>query len=454
MDALAAQLESDRKALEEQRRQYEDQRSQLDDQLGALERARQTWETQSGEFRAERSQLDALRREFDERRGQWDAARREQEQELVRRREDVNAGEMQLAGDRQTLDEQRRQHDDERSQLDGQRDALEQDRQAWEAQSREIQAERSQLDTLRREFDERRGQWDAARRQQEQELAQRRDDLDARQREWDLRQQDGEDRGSSREAERQEPETAESGRLSESAPVDASEILGRLGVAALVPDEESAAPSPEVRSVAEPLDKPGPVKEEDDESIHDYMARLMQRVRSVAQEPVAPGPRRDSRQPAASEPEALPRQEGPADLSPRRSAPENAERLSAMREVASASAHSAIDLHARTKHRESVREKLLFTMTALICGVSLIGAWAKFGASNVSYYVGLISLLASVVWAVRYAVLSGRMMVNPSGRLKWQSANRSDDGHDDEPTETGDGTAAAKTPAAIDADGR
>ena len=117
-----------------------------------------------------------------------------------------------------------------------------------------------------------------------------------------------------------------------------------------------------------------------------------------------------------------------------------------MRELASASAHSAIDLHARRKHRESIREKLLFTIIALVCGVGLIGAWAKFGASNVSYYVGLISLLAGVVWAVRYAVLSGRMIVSQSGGLNWRSAKPSGENQDEQPAEVGHETGVADAP--------
>jgi epidermal growth factor receptor substrate 15 len=425
-----AQLAADRQTLAGQWRQHEDQRSQLDSQREALERDRQTWEAQSGEAQAERSQLDALRREIDEQRAQWDATRPEQEQELARRREDFEAREAQLAADRQTLEGQWRQHEDQRSQLDSQREALERDRRTWEAQSGEAQAERSQLEASRREIDEQRAQWDATRREQEQELARRREDLGARERELEAWQREWEDRRSLPEAEGDEPGSAEPGYPSESAPVDASEILGRLGVVPLVPDDEPELSSPEVESVAASRAEAAPAREEDDESINEYMARLMQRVRTVAQEPVAPGPRRESERPVASEPEAPPRQQEPVDRSPRRSTPEDAGRLSAMRELASASAHSAIDLHARTKHRESVREKLLFTVTALVCGVGLIGAWARFGASNVSYYVGLISLLAGVVWAMRYAVLSGWIKVGQYGGLNWRSAKPSGEAPD------------------------
>ncbi|MCX7428357.1 MAG: hypothetical protein NTW96_22345 [Planctomycetia bacterium] len=405
MEAREAQLAADRQTLEEQRRQHEEQRSQLDSQREALERDRRTWEAQSGEAQAERSQLDALRREIDEQRAQ-------------------------LAGDRQTLEGQWRQHEEQRGQLDSQREALERDRRTWEAQSGEAQTERSQLEASRREIDEQRAQWDATRREQEQELARRREDFEARERELEAWQREWEDRRSLPEAEGDEPGSAEPGRPSESAPVDASEILGRLGVVPLVPDDEPEPSSPEVQSVAASSAEAAPAREEDDESINEYMARLMQRVRTVAQEPVAPGPRREPERPVPSEPETPPRQQEPVDRSPRRSAPENVERLSAMRELASASAHSAIDLHARNKHRESVREKLLFTITALVCGVGLIGAWARFGASNVSYYVGLISLLAGVVWAMRYAVLSGWIKVGQFGGLNWRSAKPSGEAPD------------------------
>jgi hypothetical protein len=236
----------------------------------------------------------------------------------------------------------------------------------------------------------------------------------------------------------------------------AAEVLARLGLApawedvSAEPADRSAAPHqapafPPSYTPASPHPLPERSKSkesaDEDESIEDYMARLLQRVRGddvgssyrpatttvrtmptlsrtapppkPAAAPADPAPAPASSSPPAGLASILggptptssdePPKITPEEFVPRSQAPERSERLAAMRDLANSSARSAIDRYAQTKWLSSAAAK--FTMSALAGAAAVFLAFFAEGNRLMVYGGGGVSVVASVFWfvqAVRY----------------------------------------------------
>ena len=77
-----------------------------------------------------------------------------------------------------------------------------------------------------------------------------------------------------------------------------------------------------------------------------------------------------------------------------------------MREVATASAASAITTHARSQLRGKIRGKLFLSLMALTIGVGLIMGSLMGNLRDRNLYIGMISLFLMLLWAVQYALLT------------------------------------------------
>jgi hypothetical protein len=177
----------------------------------------------------------------------------------------------------------------------------------------------------------------------------------------------------------------------------------------------------------------------EEESIDDYMSRLMQRIRATEEETLSqpstakrseparevrgisetvsaaksPTPQQESSSPTTS---AMPYENDP--VMPRK-APENRIDLSALRELANQSANSAINFHARGLLVTKMYSKLMFAVMALIAGGCLLWKWQQPSGRDAWFYWAIASFLVAIFWGVQYALLTGRLMVTKSGRISW-----------------------------------
>ena len=106
-----------------------------------------------------------------------------------------------------------------------------------------------------------------------------------------------------------------------------------------------------------------------------------------------------------------------ATLQPRAVAPEKRIDLSALRELANLSAHSAISRHARQVLIRTMHSKLAVALMALATGGALFWMWKELDAMQMTYYSALIALLVAIYWGMEYALLSGRLTISKSGHI-------------------------------------
>lgn len=175
----------------------------------------------------------------------------------------------------------------------------------------------------------------------------------------------------------------------------------------------------------------------EEESIEQYMAGLLARVNRGGDATSAPSP--VARRPAVATPssesqpsvscdreeclsESSSQHDSPVasqprpvigesarfrENGPRARAPERAEDLVSLRELANLSAQSALDTHARSRLMRSVNAKLAVVAVALATAGVLFWRWATNPSSVADYYMGLAVILIAVFWGVQYATLAG-----------------------------------------------
>ena len=247
----------------------------------------------------------------------------------------------------------------------------------------------------------------------------------------------------------------------QAAPVNLSEVLRRVGAGSLLEEAELPEP-PEAKqetAIAPPqptvvAQSPQEVRraatqhEGDEESINDYMARLMERVRatsggvessayggqSLAASPAPEPPRAVEEKPieenpieapaAAPAPTLRSRRED-ADAGPRAVAPERQAGLAAMRELANLSAHNALSKHARRQMILTIRTKLLTMGLGLAAGGAMVWLWRQPGANVLTIYGAAASFVVALVWGIEYAVMSGRLIVGKAGKMEWKGGKPS-----------------------------
>jgi len=111
----------------------------------------------------------------------------------------------------------------------------------------------------------------------------------------------------------------------------------------------------------------------------------------------------------------------PDGQTPARERPQAAEKsvdFAAMRELAVLASQGAIDRYAKAKLRAAMRGKLAVMATALGCGLLLTAlGWAG-RLPGFGVYGIVAAAVALLVYALQYAILSGRLVVNPRGQLQ------------------------------------
>jgi len=189
--------------------------------------------------------------------------------------------------------------------------------------------------------------------------------------------------------------------------------------------------------------------EEGEESIDEYMNRLLQRVHAAAgsqgqeKQPSEPSEPllSDNRTPAtvevpaaaiepsatqvarppAQRPSQPPRQE-PGEMSPRAVAPEKSADLSAMRDLANVSAHSALDQHNWRQKVLTRRTNMLMSIMAMGIAGALLAMWWGLGANDITLYAAMVSFVVALYWGFQYLELAVRMMFSRPARQASQSS--------------------------------
>ncbi len=483
LNARQAELNAERHSFEQQqqqwqaerdeaRRQLDEQRNELAARLAdfqarenVLAEERRQWETErsrdasqvatEGErLNARQAELNAERHSFEQQQQQWQAERDEARRQLDEQRNELAARLADFQARENVLAEERRQWETERSQ-DASQVATEGER---------LNARQAELNAERHSFEQQQQQWqaerDEARRQldeQRNELAARLADLEAERSalEADRRQWEEQRAELARAAEQPPvpseavaevecpdqaaPQEPEFKTPTDGAPVDLAEVFRRVG--ANVETEEDASPAPSLsadhverpRGDREP--PPAAAEHGEEESLDNYMSRLMQRMRSKSDESELA-----TYAPSRSEPQAARRSQAgvatapspavqpllptpaiaarePVEMSPRSAAPEKRDDLSAFRELANFSARTAISRHSRRTLIETMRSKLVMGMMALASGGGLFWMWQRYGAVEMTLYYSLAAVLVAIYFGVQYALLTGRLRINEQGHL-------------------------------------
>lgn len=219
-------------------------------------------------------------------------------------------------------------------------------------------------------------------------------------------------------------------------PVDLADVFRRVGAEIDSPETETdAADKPQAKPPAAAAENG-----EKEESIEEYMSRLMHRTQASSgvsaapsRAPPASAPVAASRipavagvvkpmEPSSTAPAPAPRRREPAQVAPRAVAPEKHVNLSAMRELANLAAHSAINRYSRRILINAVYSKLLVASVALASAVSLLWMWKTTTGLQTTFYLALVALSVAIYWGVQYALLSGRLRINESGHVQWRSS--------------------------------
>jgi hypothetical protein len=451
LDVERSDLEAQQRTLSEERGQWERQRN---------EHAVQT-ASRSEQLVAQTAEMEAERQSLDKRRQQWQVEQTEAQQRLDQDRDALAAERSLVAG--------------ERSELESQRTKLSEESREWEVQQAEVAAraevqfrqlavQTAGIETERQSLDQQRQQWQVEQAEAQRLLDQDRDAFAAAQaelealrnalaedrRQWEKEQaeaalaaeQRSEPLKAVAEAEPSEEAAAEKLQFEETpaeAPVNLADVFRRLGAKVELEEGES-----EPDGGAETVERPVDVASQDsiaratasagdhdeEESVDQYMARLMQRIRSAEDdfESKSPGvsqtePSRGSREgPVAGRPVAPPKaqltpQSEPVAISRRAAAPEKKIDLSALRELANFSAQAAINVHSRRVLIRTMGSKLLVAIVALLASTALLSMWKLAGAREIAFYSGLLALLIAIYWGVQYALLTGRLIISKSGAI-------------------------------------
>ena len=459
-------LDDERTQLDEQKAELEKQRNELAEQLARQEAAEGDKAGQTEHIDTQLNELEDRRESLEQERLNWQAAQ-------VQAQKHFDEEKSLLAEQIAELDRQQASLADERNDLQAEQKALAEQRNAWESEREEYQR---QLDQRNERLAEQESELENERKRLAEERAefQSEQNTSAEQRDhWEK------DHPQNMPAEEhaetpadiepaaeitdempaveprteEEPENLEFKTPDDKAPVDLDEVFRRIG-ASFEKDGHGEEPRPSAQQAErpeieyDPRDKPvataknGAVQDDrHEESVEDYMNRLMKRVRESTSETAAPSytppvfGRSAAREsgvadsavsneaPVSSATFPEPPRREPAQMPPRKSVPEKDINLSALRELANLSAHSAISRYTHRTLTSSMYSKLLVVVVSLASTGVLLWMWRTMSGRQITFYSALIALLVAIYWGVQYALVSGRLMINKSGRIEWKSAD-------------------------------
>ena len=390
------------------------------------------------EIARNRLELELRREAIEETHRRWLEEQAQAEADLRHQAEELQALRTQLEARSRSRDEQREAADRQAVQCAEQ----------VAAERAELQAERAELQAERKALAEEQSRWETERTEIEQQLHARREELAARQAKLEAAAarlpQDRDDRGTPADREHGDglsrtqstSDELEFEKVSADSPVSSQDIFRRLGNMPSFEDDGAPAsvssPTIPIRSIVTDAAPPSEGPEDAEESIDDYMARLLARVRGEApstasrHEPAAA----ESEPPSAARPPASapisavtePNSTAVGTGAPvfPRVAPETLADLRAMRELANLSAQSALNRHTRQTLKRTIRSKLMVALVAVVACGCLGWIWHAYGRHGATLAAATgLSLLVACYWTVQYAVLTGRLSITRTGHLDW-----------------------------------
>ncbi len=462
LDAQYADLEARRSEAGQCREETEQRSSELEALRRELTETQSRLRTQESENEAKRAELETLASEMEARQRELDA----QYADLEARRSDAGQCREEAEQRSSELEALRRELTETQSRLEAQESENEAKRAELERLASEIGIRQRELDGSLAESRVREA--DAQRREELAELRAR--ELDSRSSELDVavRQLESDRRAFQAEVERWErerttacpvppepdfPEGPKSQEPSPSSPIQSVEILRRLGFS--VPgDDDSPEGLPEVRRSPAPdesghgslwretnacgegdagstgpdagealvgtaTETPSENAHHEEESIDQYMARLLERMRNPnapTQGPPRPVQVEEPKRVEASDHEAPdaeappPAEEPLRELTPRAVAPERTFNLSAMRELANFSATAAIKTHARGRLVRASGSKLLVAVVGAVCGGLLLWHSVALNGSTLTLFSAATSFVIALFWSLQYLIFTGKVI--------------------------------------------
>jgi hypothetical protein len=456
--AAGEKLDADRGLWEDQKAAWDAEHAQRSTELEAqrvqLAQAQTALTEQHAELAKRQSELAENQVEFTKLQSEIAAHQADSE----KKQREFQSLESQIEAERRALAE-------ERQNFDSRRQALEAETQQHHAAATESESQLSRLtDALEKSkaaLTEQQAQWETERAQQEDALKNRQEELNRRAAEMEgERQQWLLDRETL--ATHDQPTVAESAAiepakvpspsatLDDESPMttvdsevdsaakpaasagDEDEVFARLRALSLLKKDDGAAAksdsverSVSTRSKASESTAPSsaaasdePAEPAAEESVDDYMARLLQRMRGIADEGAAPakGTTKSDRQPPArpQPPPDTATQKAVGDssvvakkllkLEPRKVAPEKTGGLSAMRELANLSTRSAIATHHHRRGASRAWNNAIVGLVGLGCGVWLLIQSPE--ADSPFFYGGLMGLVVSLYWFAKARLLA------------------------------------------------
>ena len=226
-------------------------------------------------------------------------------------------------------------------------------------------------------------------------------------------------------------------------PVSASDVLAKMGHENAWQDgidgETAAANDPALQddgiqpsfsageapaeAQIDPVVEPAAGGGDSEESIEDYMARLLQRVRGSDEDPASISAGTPAKEPAAtispntadksaeeaadnSENETQDPDEPAAEYTPRKQAPELSSNMDALRELANESARAAIDSSVRRRSGATAAGRFVVAIVAAVIGCALLYLRSSLHESTI--YGAVLILFVAVVYGVQGIVLKRR----------------------------------------------
>ncbi|WP_347245207.1 hypothetical protein [Thermogutta sp.] len=168
-----------------------------------------------------------------------------------------------------------------------------------------------------------------------------------------------------------------------------------------------------------------------DQAVREYMRELLSRLRVASgrgETGSADVEGTELLSQAATSPEKLPtktRRPAPANsLSRSRGsrkrpvAPEKQVNFAAMRELANLASQAAIDRYARAKLHRAQRGKAAVVLTAVGAAAAIFALDWLWGIGPLGRIAFFVSIIVGLVYGIQYAILTGKLIVNPRGQLQ------------------------------------
>jgi hypothetical protein len=440
LEETETKLRAEENELEEERRQWENLRSAS---LVSESRQRAEAEEQLAKLNLQQAELENQRQDLISQQRQW--------------RTEWELAERQLQDRQRQFDDHKAGLDALAAELDALGKSLETRISLLDARDADLQTRAAELDSQRSGLDTRHKLWEESCDAREKNIALREEEADEKAARLNALQvslsAEKENLNQQMERFRQDQETRESQRIELKPSEEVSISQETSDVEASRPAESNQSPedSDDIRrrlvideekheetdnSAAVELSDGGIPQHDsahEEESVDDYMARLLQRIRSVqgdilgaaddgsvktanqpdeAQLPLGVS----SIQPAMPAAESVQRGDS-RDLMPHTMAPEKHDDITVLRDLAKYSAQNALGAHARWQMMRAMYSKLAVALLGGIIGLGLLFVWKMWFSNSLTFFSAMISFVVAVVWGVQYVLLTIQLLAGGSIKL-------------------------------------